>query len=101
MPTQFRRARIGWRLQSTPVPSEATPVGVLPTQLSRPRTRAQCPLNVCAVQRRRFPVGASPTRPNAPAGSNRSSHGGNEMAEAFGVAGHVSVTARVCGPQRE
>ena len=46
MPTQFRRARIGWRLQSTPVPSEATPVGVLPTQLSRPRTRAQCPLNV-------------------------------------------------------
>ena len=26
---------------------------------------------------------------NAPAGSNRSSHGGNEMAEAFGLAGHV------------
>ena len=26
---------------------------------------------------------------NAPAGSNRSSHGGNKMAEAFGVAGHV------------
>jgi hypothetical protein len=25
----------------------------------------------------------------APAGSNRSSHGGDEMAEAFGVAGHV------------
>jgi hypothetical protein len=23
---------------------------------------AQCPLRVCAVQRRRFPVGASPTR---------------------------------------
>jgi hypothetical protein len=37
----------------------------------------------------------------APAGSNRSSHGGNEMAEAFGVAGRVQVTARVCGPQRE
>ena len=48
-----------------------------------------CPLDVCAVTRRRFPVGASPTRPTAPAGSNRSSHGGNEMAEAFGVAGHV------------
>jgi len=28
---------------------------------------------------------------NAPAGSNRSSHGGDEMAEAFGVAGHVLV----------
>ena len=37
----------------------------------------------CAVTRRRFPVGASPTRRFAPAGSNRSSHGGNEMAEAF------------------
>jgi hypothetical protein len=36
-----------------------------------------------AVQRRRFPVGASPTRQTAPAGSNRSSHGGNEVAEAF------------------
>jgi hypothetical protein len=40
-------------------------------------------------ERRRFPVGASPTRQNAPAGSNRSSHGGDEMAEAVGVAGHV------------
>jgi len=29
---------------------------------------------VCAVQRRRFPVGANPTRRNAPAGSNRSSY---------------------------
>ena len=37
----------------------------------------------CAVTRRRFPVGASPTRRFAPAGSNRSSQGGNEMAEAF------------------
>jgi hypothetical protein len=37
----------------------------------------------CAVTRRRFPVGARPTRRFAPAGSNRSSHGGNEMAEAF------------------
>jgi len=34
----------------------------------------------CAVTRRRFPVGTSPTRRFAPAGSNRSSHGGNEMA---------------------
>lgn len=36
----------------------------------------------------------------APAGSNRSSHGGNEVAEAFGVEGHL-VTWRVCRPQRE
>ena len=41
------------------------------------------PHRVCAVTRRRFPVGARPTRRFAPAGSNRSSHGGNEMAEAF------------------
>ena len=33
--------------------------------------------------------GCEPHPATAPAGSNRSSHGGNEMAEAFGVAGHV------------
>jgi Alcohol dehydrogenase GroES-like domain len=47
------------------------------------REAAKCPSWVCAVTRRRFPVGARPTRRFAPAGSNRSSHGGNEMAEAF------------------
>jgi len=43
----------------------------------------QTTASACAVKRRRFPVGARPTRRFAPAGSNRSSHGGNEMAEAF------------------
>jgi hypothetical protein len=38
---------------------------------------------------RRFSSGCKPHPANAPAGSNRSSHGGNEVAEAFGVAGHV------------
>ena len=33
--------------------------------------------------------GCEPHPANAPAGSNRSSHGGDEMAEAFGVAGHI------------
>ena len=33
--------------------------------------------------------GCKPHPATAPAGSNRSSHGGNEMAEAFGVAGHI------------
>jgi hypothetical protein len=33
--------------------------------------------------------GCEPHPATAPAGSNRSSHGGDEMAEAFGVAGHV------------
>jgi hypothetical protein len=36
------------------------------------------------VERRRFSVGESPTRQDAPAGSNRSSCGGNEAVEAFG-----------------
>src|SRR6516165_8074438 len=45
---------------------------------------ARCRQLACAVTRRRFPVGASPTRRFAPAGSNRSRHGGDEMSEAFG-----------------
>src|ERR1700720_3169854 len=49
----------------------------------------------CAVTRRRFPVGASPTRRFAPAGSNRSSHGGNEMAEAFDKRSRLGDRARV------
>ena len=36
------------------------------------------------MERRRFSVGESPTRQDAPAGSNRSSCGGNEAVEAFG-----------------
>src|SRR5271165_5362398 len=48
-----------------------------------------CLLLACAVRRRRFSSGCKSHPANAPAGSNRSSHGGDEMAEAFGVAGHV------------
>ncbi len=39
---------------------------------------------VCAVVRRRFSGGCKSHPAIAPAGSNRSSHGGDEMAEAFG-----------------
>ena len=39
---------------------------------------------VCAVLRRRFPVGANPHRANCSSRKLRSSYGGNEMAEAFG-----------------
>jgi hypothetical protein len=35
-------------------------------------------------ERRRFSSGCKPHPATAPAGSNRSSHGGNEVAEAFG-----------------
>jgi hypothetical protein len=44
--------------------------------------------------------GCKPHPATAPAGSNRSSHEGNEMDEAFGAAGHDLVTAQVCGPRQ-
>ena len=47
------------------------------------KLQARCLLMACAVKRRRLPVGASPHPATAPAGSNRSSHGGNEVVEAF------------------
>ena len=50
-------------------------------------------INVCSIRVRRekaaLSSGCEPHPANAPAGSNRSSHGGDEMAEAFGVAGHI------------
>jgi len=51
-----------------------------------PPNRSHChwQIRVCAVKRRRFSSGCEPHPANAPAGSNRSSYGGNEMAEAFG-----------------
>ncbi len=39
----------------------------------------------CAVQRRRFPSGKIPPANFAPAGSNLSNYGGNEITEAFDV----------------
>ena len=48
------------------------------------RRLGECPLRRCAVERRRFSVGESPTRRDAPAGSNRSNCGGNEAVEASG-----------------
>ena len=50
----------------------------------RPTEPVRVRFPTCAVTRRRFPVGARPTRRFAPAGSNRSRHGRDEMSEAFG-----------------
>jgi hypothetical protein len=53
----------------------------------------------CAVKRRRSSVGEIPTRQLvAPAGSNRSGHGGNEMAEALRCRGSPWATWRACRP---
>ena len=49
----------------------------------RPSRPAEGQLRVCAVTRRRFSSGCKSHPANAPAGSNRSSHGGNEVAEAL------------------
>ena len=48
-------------------------------------------MSVCGVRREKAALssGCKPHPANAPAGSNRSSHGGDEMAEAFGIARHV------------
>ena len=54
--------------------------------------RARSRLWVCAVVRRRFSSGSKSHPAIAPAGSNRSSHGGDEMAEAFGMACHELVS---------
>src|SRR6516225_4592388 len=56
------------------------------TSIQKP-TAGERPLCGCAVERRRFSVGESPTRRNAPAGSNRSDCGGNEAVEASGEQG--------------
>ena len=57
------------------------------TQQNRIRTAASLTF-ACAVKRRWFTAGESPARELfAPPGSNRSSSGGNEAAEASGVEG--------------
>jgi len=75
-------------LQNTfiaPRPHDASSRPTSPTFRSRPTAAdGEWPLLGCAVKRRRFPVGESPTRLNAPAGCNRSNCGGNETVEAFG-----------------
>ena len=57
------------------------------------------PRFLCTVQRRCLSSGCE-TRPAtfAPAGSNWSSHGGNEVAEASGVEGSEKGTWRPCRP---
>ena len=62
----------------------AVVLGVARSGITSRRAAMQSRLWLCAGERRRFPVGASPTPANAPAGSNRSSYGRNEVTQAFG-----------------
>ena len=50
----------------------------------RAHRTAERPASTCAVTRRRFSSGCKPHPATAPAGSDRSRHGGDEMSEAFG-----------------
>jgi hypothetical protein len=61
------------------------------TSRSAVRNIAQSATSASRVRRDKAALssGCEPHPATAPAGSNRSSHGGDEMAEAFGVAGHV------------
>src|SRR5271168_5314326 len=57
------------------------------------RSADRRPMTAICVRREKAALssGCKSHPANAPAGSNRSSHGGDEMAEAFGVAGHVGL----------
>ena len=67
-------------------PSALTLAPRLPTSSSSRVVASQRPVLACAVKRRRFPSGCKPHPANAPAGSNRSNYGGDEVVEAFGEA---------------
>jgi hypothetical protein len=56
---------------------------------------------VCAVQRRRFPVGARPTRQVLQPEATGATVEGTKRLKPSGNACHELVTARVCRPQRE
>ena len=76
-------------LRADSAPSLATLVGPLSAQLRRPRLRSAMSAQRVRREKAALSSGCEPHPATAPAGSNRSSHGGNKMAEAFGVAGHV------------
>jgi hypothetical protein len=58
-------------------------------------------LRVCAVQRRRFPVGARPTRQVLQPEATGATVEVTKRLKPSGNACHELVTARVCRPQRE
>jgi len=90
----------------TSVPAHNSPEAVSPDSASSSQTkpsRSVRRMSALGVRRGKAALssGCKAHPATAPAGSNRSSHGGDEMAEAFGIAGHELVAARVCRPQRE
>src|SRR5215470_19097826 len=75
--TASRKPATTYRLN----PLRRTAIGATrPPQMGR----GEGPLSTCAVTRRRFSGGCKPHPATAPAGSDRSRHGGDEVSEAFG-----------------
>ena len=73
--------------------------GRLIARSSSVEIRCECPRWVCAVRRRRFAVGARPTRRFAPAGSSRSRYGGDECLKASGSASDGDALQFQSSPQ--
>jgi len=67
-----------------PTPPSCALAGKFYAEVEGKSSNSECPFRVRAVVRRRFSSGCKSHPAIAPAGSNRSSHGGDEMAEAFG-----------------
>ena len=64
-------------------------VGQLRVDLTRSPSRRRMTAICVRREKAALSSGCKAHPATAPAGSNRSSHGGDEMAEAFGVAGHI------------
>ena len=73
---------ISWMSRTSTVPAGTHKVGYTTNPTDGSQSRGMTGIGV-AVKKRRFPVGARPTRRFAPAESPMGDHGGNEMAEAF------------------
>jgi len=75
---------------------------LMPTSaLERSVRKSLHPLCVCAVQRRRFPVGSNPTRPRLQPEATGAVMEVTIWLKPSGKERHELVTARVCRPQRE
>src|SRR4029077_5923578 len=64
-------------------------------------TIINAPSSTCAVTRRRFSSGCKPQPATAPAGSDRSRHGGDEVSEAFGETARHALGVLGSAPRRE
>jgi hypothetical protein len=71
------------------LPYRADREGVLRVDLTHPPNRRGMAAICVRREKAALSNGCKSHPANAPAGSNRSSHGGDEMAEAFGATGHV------------